>query len=265
MALYLRDQRLKNMTINAESIALINSVFVARQNALNTGVPDSDTDKKLILNYIIRFDNKGYRVFLLNELLQYFNEAKEVERVIFTVETPESVRTNRQLGTYLELRLDKDANACILTVTSNDKDFVDTSFCAVQDVLIKCKNKYGWVRSAWTLLGVQITAVTLMFVLSLWAAAKIAPKLSIANAFIIAFLFMLLIFSNLWTYLNPQILLLLNSFFPNMKFYRPGRQRLYWLMQAVIGGIVLAVVLYLLSLSFSFLLDMLGSFVNKNP
>lgn len=266
MAHYLRDERISNLSINADSLAQLSAVFADRAATLNVNVSEIDNgSNRAFLTYVIRFDNKGYRVFSLEDLLRYFQLAKEVERVLFTVETGESQRSNRQAGTYLELRLDeKDPNTCFITVTSDDKDWVDASFAAVHDVLTKCKNMNGWTRTAWTQFGVQIVGVTLGFIFSLWAAAKIAPKLVIDNPFILSFLFVLLIFSNVWTYLNQRILWVLNTAFPNIKFYRPDKGRLHWLMQALIGGIVFAIVMFVLSQASSILMDILGSFVRKD-
>lgn len=265
MAHYLRDERATNLTINTDNLAQISAAFADRTGVLNYDVPENDgSGRRALLAYIIRFDNKGYRVFSLEDLLKYFSLAKEVERVVFIVESAESLRSSRQSGTYLELRLDaKDTNNCFLTTTSDDKDWVDASFSAVQDVLSKCKNRNGWARSAWTHFGVQIVGVTLGFVLSLWAAEKIAPRLSIENSSIFSFLFVLLIFSNTWTFLNQRVLWLLNYSFPNMNFYRPDKNRLHWLIQAIVGGIVFAVVMYILGQALSFLLDVLNSFVRK--
>ena len=267
MAYLLRDQHIANLSVDEDSLRQINAVFESCEKAINTDVPENDnTGKRAFLTYIIRFDNKGYRVFSLEYLLRYFHQAKHVERVIFTVETGESLRSGRQLGTFLELRLDeKDPNNCLLTVTSNDGDWVDSSFSAVQDVLVKCGNMNGWARTAWTQLGVQIVGVTLAFILSLWAAVKISPKLAIENSFIISFLFVLLIFSNTWTYLNQKIISFINALFPNLKFYRPRKDRVHWFMQAIVGGIALAVMLYILSWVFSYGGDILGSLVNKGP
>ena len=196
MAHFLRDQHVTNRSVNEDNLRQISAVFQSREGVINADVPENDdTGKRAFLTYIIRFDNKGYRVFSLEDLLRYFHQAKDVERVIFTVETEESSRSGRQLPTFLELRLDeRDPNSCSLTVTSNDGDWVDSSFSAVQDVLVECKNKNGWVRTAWTQFGVQIIGVTLGFVLSLWAAVTISPKLAVENSFVISFLFVLLIF-----------------------------------------------------------------------
>ena len=266
VAHFLRDERLTNLSIDGDSLAQLSAVFADRAAALFAKIPaDADESKKPYFTYIIRFDNKGYRVFALDDLLRYFRVAKDIERVLFTVETGESLRSNRQIGTYLELRLDaKDPNTCLLTVTSDDKDFVDASFSAIHDVLVKRKNRNGWVRTAWTTFGVQIVGVTIGFMLSLWAATKIAPKLAVENAFLFAFLFVLLIFSNIWAYLNQRLLWLLNVVFPHLRFVRPDKERLHWLLQAVVGGIVFAIVMYVLSQVFTFFIDMLGGFIRKD-
>ncbi len=251
--------------MDEDSLRQINAVFESRHVAINAGVPTNDpAEKRALLTYIIRFDNKGYRVFSIEEFLRYFHQAKDVERVLFTIETGESLRSNRQVGTYMDLRLDeKDANSCFLAVTSDSGDWVDASFSAVQDVLDKCKNMNGWVRTAWTQFAVQIIGVIFGFVLSLWAAVKISPQLAIDNSFVISFIFVLLIFSNIWVYLNQQIISFINSLFPNLKFYRPRKDQMHWFMRTLIGGIAVAVTLYVLNWAFSYVGSILGSLVNK--
>ena len=93
--------------------------------------------------------------------------------------------------------------------------------------------------------------------------SQISPKLKIENAFIISFLFALLIFSNTWLYFRNLILTTVNKYFPNLKFYRPSKDRMHWLMQAVIGGIIVAIIIYLLSLGFSFIGDFLGKIASN--
>ncbi len=265
MARFYRDQHVANLTINEDVLTQLNAVFESRERSLNEQLaPDDNTATRAFLTYIIRFDSKGYRVFSLDEVLRYFRQAKEIERVIVTLETGESLRSNRVVGTHLEVHLDeKNPNGCYLSVTSDHKDWVDSSFSATEDVLDKCKNRNGWARSPWTLLSVQIAGVIFGFVLSLWFATKISPKLTIENSFVISFIFVLLIFSNMWTYLNQKIVAYIYSLFPNLKFYRPPKDRLHWLMQAVVGGIAVAVTLYVLGLVFSYIGGVLGVFINK--
>lgn len=266
MGHFLRDQQIANVTITEESVIQLSSIFSERARTLNASSSVAEaTDKTAFLTYVIRFDNKGYRVFSIDDLLKYFRQAKSVERLLLTIETAESLRSNRALGTLMELRLDeKEPTSSFLTVTADDKDWVDASFAAVQDALVRHRNKNGWVRTAWTTFGVQLVGVTLGFLLSLWAATKIAPKLAIENAFVFGFLFVLLIFSNTWTYLNHLILRLMNTAFPAIKFFRRDREKLHWLVQTMVGGIVVAAVLYAIGQAAAFLLEMLGTLVNKS-
>lgn len=261
MGHYLRDQQATNISVTESAVSQISAVFIDRAKALNDEVPeDDDSGRRAFISYIIRFDNKGVRVFTLEELLRHFRQAKSVERLIFSVETGQSVQSNRQVGAYLELKLDeKDANGCFFTATADDSDWVDASFSSMQETLAKYKNRNGWVRSSWTAFGVQIVGVTPGFVLSLWAATKLAPRLSIENAFIFSFFFILLIFSNTWTYLNQLILRIVNLAFPNVKFLRSDKERLHWLLQAVIGGIAGAAALFFLNQVFMLFLEMIGS------
>jgi len=246
LAHFFRDENVGNLTINEEALEQISSVFQSRHATMQPTSTTAGTtgSQSVFLTYIIRFDNKGYRVFALDDLLRYFRQAIYVERILFVLESDQSMRSNRAVGTYLELRLDeKDPNNCNLTATSNDGDWVESSFSAVKEVLSKCGTKSGWARSAWTQLGIQIIGVTVGFLISLWAALRISPHLAIENAFLISFIFVLMIFSNTWTYLNQRLLALVGYAFPNLKFYRSTKDRLHWLLQTVIGGIVVAITL----------------------
>lgn len=265
MAHFLRDQMISNISVTEENLTQLSSLFLERVRTLNATILDSEIlDKTAILTFIIRFDNKGYRVYSIEDVLTYFRQAKSIERVLLTIETAESLRTNRAIGTVMELRFDGKDQSSSFLVTSDDKDWVDASFSAVQETLSKYQNWNRWARSAWTIFGVQIVGVTLGFLLSIWAAAKIAPKLAIENAFIITFLFSLLIFSNTWTYLNQLVLRLIDAAFPNVKFFRRDKDRLHWLLQAIVGGIVGAAVLYVIGQAAAFLLELLSTLVSKN-
>lgn len=262
MARFLRDEQLSNLTLTADRLIQLEQVFRSRYQLTPELVNDNDNPKAYMF-YVIRFDNKGYRVFSLDELLSYFNQADMVERVIFTIETDDSLQTNRETGSYLELRLDSlTSSNCYLVVSSEDADWSDASFSGVKEVIDKCKNKHGLARGAWSELLVQLGGVFAGFLLSLWAAIEISPYIDIDNSFLITFLFVLLVFSNLWNYLNQKILSLVNALFPSVKFYRPDRDRLHWLLQAVIGGILVGITLFLLNLVFGFIGKILGQFIN---
>jgi len=257
MAYFLRDEKIINTTIDLDSIEKLCRMFTERLDSLNSGLAENDTsDAKALLTYIIRFDNKGYRVFSISELKYYYEQAKQIERIIITIESVVSLKSNRNMGTYMELRLDKnDQNNCILIVTSDNKDWVDASFSATQEVLSKFKNKNGYVRTTWTPFMVQIFGVFIGFTLCLWTAFKISPLIKIENPLIIVFLFVLLIFSNIWTYLNAQLLRILDNLFPNIRFVHEGHERIHWLFRTIVGSSIFAIILYLLNLAQKFLID----------
>ena len=255
MAKFLRDIHILNVKITEVVIIQLAEVFEIRAQALvDSADSQNNDDIKPFLTFIIRFDGKGYRLFSLDELLHHFRRAKDVERIIITVETPVSIKSNRRAGEHVEVRFDRlDDKSCYLSVTSDDSDWVDSSYSAVQEIIAKCKTKYGWARSGWSTLTIQLIGIVPGFALSLWAAASIAPSFEIENAFIITFFFALLIFSNAWSYINNIVLLYVHSVFPNVQFYRPDKDRINWLMRAIIGGTTTAFILYLLNLLFTYI------------
>lgn len=264
MARYLRDQYVQNISVDTDAISQISKVFAERfaqlQSEPNINPPQG---KGTFFTYIIRFDNKGYRVFSLDELMMYFNQGRHVERVIFTVESGDSVSSNRSVGAYLELCLDvRDPSRCMLVASSDNKDWAEASFAAVHEVLAKYKTNNGIARGQWANLGIQMLGVIIGFIISLWLSFKIAPNIKLENSFVISFLFILLVFSNIWGYLNHTILLLIAKLFPNIEFIRPTKARLHWILQAVVGSAAFAIVIYLLGEAFSFLSKVLSSFLS---
>lgn len=265
MAFFLRDELVTNVTIDEEALIQISQAFETRRPTMPLAqLPADGLPDQVHLTYIIRFDNKGYRVFSLPDLLHHFRQADYVERVFFTLESSQSLRTNRIVGSLMELRLERHdpGRTAFLTATADAADWVDASFSAVREVLGRHKNRNGWIRGAWTDLIIQVIGVFVGFVVSLWFASKIAPKLTIDNAFLISFFLVLLVFSNLWTFINQRLRALVNMAFPNVSFYRPNRDGGHWLIQGLIVGIAGAVTLYLIGLLLSYVGQVLGTFVN---
>lgn len=263
MAQFLRDTHLKNVKVTEDTLVQLTEVFANRgQPLIDAATQQQNDDKKPFLTFIIRFDGKGYRLFSLEELIRHFRRANEVERIVITIETPESLRSNRLVGEHLDVRFDKiEENNCFISVTADDSDWVDASYSAVSEIINKHKTKNGWARSGWSTLTIQLLGVVGGFALSLWAASRISPSLSIENAFVITFFFALLIFSNAWSYINTIVLSRVHRTFPNIQFYRPDKDRINWLLQALIGGIATAFMLYIFSLLFTFI----GEFLSEIP
>ncbi|MEX0660260.1 MAG: hypothetical protein WEA58_05585 [Balneolaceae bacterium] len=259
MASFLRDEQVENLTISEERIIQFDQAFLTRSLTVPERVEDPN-DTLVYYYNVIRFDNKGYRVFSIDELKSYFNQADQVERVIFTIESKDSLNSNRATGSYMELRLDaSNSSNCYLVVSSEDADWVDASFSNVKEILDKCKNKHGLARGAWSELSIQLSGVLIGFLISLWAAVSMTPFLEVDNAFFIIFLFALLIYSNLWTYINETIHSFVRRIFPPIKFYRTNRDKLHWILQAIVGGTFAAIILLFLKLIF----NAVGYFLNQ--
>lgn len=268
MASFLRDIRISNITITEHILQLIHELLLNRAVAANAAIEkqnlteEQKADQRLVPSYVVRFDNRGYRLHDAAEALRYFQQASEVERVIFTLDSAQSERTNRQYGTFFELRLDaKDSNNCFIQVSSDDGDTVDAVYNGLLEIVEKCKNRNGWARNTWTQLLVQILGVGLGFVLSLIAAIKASPSIKVENAFVLTFIFAFLIFSNAWGFINQQILGLLNYAFPNVRFTRQGNDGVHWLVQALVGGLLLTAFLFSFSKVMGWVGGVLGAYV----
>ena len=261
MAAFLRDERVSNVKIDEDALAQINDVFTARLGTL----PPDNQPAPGFLYYIIRFDNKGYQVHTFELLMSYFRNAKYVERVIFTLVSARAIETNRNVGSYFELRLDhNEPNTCIVQVASDDSGWVDAAFSGLAETLSKFRNKHGWARSRWTEFIIQITGIFLGFFVSLLGAAQLAPNLAIENAFLISFFFFLLVFSNSWGFINHQLNRLANYAFPNIKFDRPSKDGIHWLIQTLVGGIVAAVAVFVINELLSYMGRVIGQFASGN-
>ena len=165
MARFLRDEVLTTLTIDEDALRQLHSAFQARVSSMpERPQENSGGEAGGSINYVIRFDNKGYRIFTIDELIDYFGQAKCVDWIIINAESRTSLQSNRLVGSYMELRLDaRNPNLCLLTVSSDSGDWVDASFSSVIDVLARCKNHNGWARSAWSALAIQLGGVFFAF------------------------------------------------------------------------------------------------------
>ena len=266
MAKYLRDEHLKNITINEQSLELINSFLIERGISTNREVEQANgsEDDILRLTYIIRFDNRGYKLTDYNDVKKYFSQADKIERIIFTLDSNTSERTNRMYGTYYETRFDSiDPNNTYIQVASDDGDAVDAVFSGLKEIINKGKNNNGHIRNTWSQLLVQIFGVAVGFLISLIAGLKASPHLNIENSFVISFLFAFLIFSNAWGFINQQLLRFLDFAFPNVRFVQPNKNSWHWLAQALVGGLVVALTLLFISGIFEWVGKILGQFIAK--
>lgn len=263
MSKYLRDEFLKNLSLNESKIQKINDAILEIAHETNsrlTQTTEAEKDKLVLPSYIIRFDNKGFLLYDFNKVLKYFKEARKVERVIFILDFIESYVSNKQRGKCLELRFDKnDINNCYLSVQDDRSDWVDASFCKIKELLERYKNKNYLIRNNWTNFIVQISGVFAGFILSLWVAYKISPFLTIDYPFVVTFILTFLLFSNAWTFINPLVFRLLDYYWPNISF--KDIKGFHWLIKALISAVFVGFSLLVLNKLFIYIGTLLKGFV----
>ncbi|KIP77475.1 hypothetical protein SN13_23465 [Vibrio alginolyticus] len=260
----MRDQHIKNVSVNEELLQQIDDFLSDRERSTNEVLEEKGAVQEdfLLLNYVIRFDNRGYKLSKFSDVKKYYSQASKVERIVYTLESNRAVFSNKQQGTSIELRFDSnDPNNTYLQISSDDGDLVDSVFCGLLEIVKKYQNHNGKIRNAWTQLLIQILGVGLGFVASLLITLKVYPFVKIENAFVITFLFTFLIFSNAWGYINQQLLNLVNRLFPNIRFIRAGRYRWTWVWQSLVGGLIVAFALLIINGILDWVINILRAYV----
>ncbi|EGQ7352737.1 membrane domain protein [Escherichia coli] len=264
MSYFYRSKNISGVSINEDSLISLSTAIVECCVKMNEQAQKESREVCAQCVFFILFDGKGYKVDSIGELVKYFRQATRIDQIIFTIETYQSRQSNRMNGSWMELRIDeRNSNSSTMIVASEDNEWVDSLWITIQDLLNKCKNKFRFFRTAWTMLSIQISGVTVGFLLSLWTASKLAPKLSIDGAFALSFICIFILFSNLWSFAIPLIIKLIDFLFPSVKFVINGKNYFHWSVQAIIGAIASAVILYFISSMLLFALEMLNSIIKK--
>lgn len=256
MSQFLRDEVLKNLTIDQDALSKINEDLVEIVNKFNTPLRTQIADdnlyiqKALIRTYIIRFDGKGFHLYDFQQVMKCFGDAKNVERVIFQVDSIES--KGGLTGKRIDIRFDSgNADNCSLLVQDDDKDWVDCTFIRLKDRICKHTNKNRYVRHQGTVICIQFTGVILGLVFSAWAAITVAPLLKIDNALLFAFIGAFLLYSNAWTFLFDRAIKFVNFCWPNVRFRKPSG--MHWFLQSIVASTAFLVMAFILSRIFHYL------------
>lgn len=261
MSQYLRDERLRNLSFSEEALTKINEEVLEIAMQINKDLDIKSNDevvrKKIIIpSYIIRFDNKGFRLYDFGKIIKHFREAHRIERFIFSLESIESIRTSKMSGKSIELRLDaNDSTNCFIVVQDDDSYWVDSVFCKLKECLSEYKNMNFLIQNRAVPFCIQLCGVIFGFLVSLWVATKIAPKLAIDNALAFAFVIIFLLFSNVWTWLYEGILRCFNYFWPNIQFKERGG--IHWLVKAIISSAFVGGFFFILNQLFIYCVQMM--------
>ncbi|WP_218619062.1 hypothetical protein, partial [Pseudomonas aeruginosa] len=209
---------------------------------------------------VVRFDNRGYKAYGTDDVMAYWQQAFKIERTVFSIDSVASLNSNKAVGSYAELKLDVEEGNCWLTVSSDDREWLDGTFNSIEQYLSSCKNKNSLVRTPWTPLITYVTGQALILVFSLWLAVKISPRLAVDNPVLVGFIILFFLYLPIWQVLHGQLIRYVGLAFPHIKFHKQSRT-LHWFGQAIVGAVVLAG----LGQAGSWLLSLLGELIRLNP
>jgi hypothetical protein len=255
MAFYLIDRFVTNVSLDIDRLKILRDVFFERKAQLVTHF--NNKEDEVFVTFTIRFDEKGYKTFSFSEFESYYEQAINIERIIFSLETTASLKTNKSTGEYIDLCLDvKENSRCILVSSSENKDWCENSFNTINNILLKYKTKYSFLRTDFTPLVIQLSGVIIGYLLCISLAYKTYTKFHTENSFILIFFFIFLILSNLWTYLNKYILNFFDKVIPNIEVYRENKNKVHWLLQTIIGSSVIGIIWFFLVKSSNYFFDL---------
>lgn len=224
MSKFLRDEFLTNITISEQLLIEIKKEIVKIAEKENKNKVNEMKEKNLFITYTIRFDNQGFRMYGFEEAIEYYKKACIVERFLFNLNSGKSLSTNGLFGKSISLWFDsKEPINCQLVVQDDDKDWTDSIFIKIKEILKKYKNKNHVFRNKWIPFILQLLGIMVVFLTSYWVSVQIAPKLTIENALAFIFLISLILFSNVWSFVFNFIIKYIYDLYPNLSFKEKER------------------------------------------
>lgn len=222
----------------------------------NRDVPDD----ALLIDYVIRFDNKGFKVFDFSTLLRHYREAGGVEKIYFGLSSLKSKRTNQQFGKSIEVCVNAfNDQECKLIVQDDDLTWVDSNFLITKEIIGRFKNFYWLIRSDWTRVIVHFLGLVITLSGSWFLAGQFFPISVSASSFYFSFALFLILFSNISTFVYPAVLKIIDHLFPNIVFLEKRKMFYYQLLTALVS----AVFLYVCAVSFNKVIYLIGKFAQS--
>jgi hypothetical protein len=246
MSSYLRDKHYQNITITKEGMSKINSELESIRDRVNI-TANINPENKLNIYYIIRFDDKGFKITNFGDVTKHFDEAGHFNRIFYILECDKNKLSNREHGKSIEISFVTDGSSTSkIIVQDDDKSWVNESFLSLDEQIKKYKNFNNIVSNLYVGMLIQFIGVFTGFSISLRTADILSSKINIENSLVFTFIFVFLLFSNLWMYLYPFIVTSIATIFPSISF---KKNEPHWLLKGCLQ--------YLVNLSLIFFLGYL--------
>lgn len=241
---YLRDKKLIKKTITEDSLNALVEVLEDQESKLNS----TNAKGYCFISFVIRYDGKGYKIFVLSDLLKHYKKAKNIERIYLKLDIAGDIPNAMRDGEAIEVWLSNINNeTSYIKVEGDDLDWVNLTFTALDEIFDQCKSRHSWIRGGWVPLAIQLSGVMVIFTLCLLLSRSASEHLIFENPGLFAFIFFFLVFSNIWTYLNPLIMRLLENIFPNIYFNRKDKQDINTLLMGSVTAGLLGLLWFVLS------------------
>lgn len=251
MSDYLKDHYIPFHTIGSKQLEEINHELQAIIEEA------ASKDNLLRLVYTMRYDGMGIRRDF-QEIRDCFDRARKVERFIFEVTGPNYLTNNLGKRIQLWFELHKP-ESCLLVVEDDDEKWVDNVFKRLSTRLSHYKNHNEILRHPLTELVIQLFGVTAGFSACLIFASLLSPHIKIQHSFFVLFIGLLIIFSNLWTFILSLIGKVRDKYWPATSF---KKKPLGLIGQAFLGLVISVLLTSLLKWAWN-ILEKAGSLVIK--
>ena len=254
MSKYLKDGKLEYLTITEIELKSIYDKLCEIRNEENEKIDKTLTTLEkggriYKLSYILRADGTGVTYTNYAEFIAKFNDATEVERVIMTLRN--SFNEQQRIDKQIDLRFDPLSDSLSSYLVEDDcNTWVEGVLNTVIKPLSKFKNYNHIFYSSWFAFVFQITGVFLILLLSVWLSSIIAPYLTIESPFLVAFVVIIMLFSNLWVFLSSGAKEYIDKEFPKIQFKK--REKWDWIWKGA--------TLLLIGYVFQFLISKLSKF-----
>lgn len=86
MSDFLRDVALKNLLVTEERLIALNELLEEIVEDVNNSLEENSADK-LQITFVLRFDNKGFVLHDIDEVIDHFRHCRRVQKLIIGVNT----------------------------------------------------------------------------------------------------------------------------------------------------------------------------------
>ena len=253
---YLRDTALKNLLITEERLTELHTLLDEIVTDANRGLDQND-QTRVELNYILRFDYKGFILHNLPDVIRLFKRARKVQKLIIAINT----KGNAALPLigpfgipyiypgkciYLQLARDEASYAqgpnferqmqntpSYLLVTDNNNGWTEGCFSRIKENLDIYKSRSSLViRAPWFPVALNLVIGILTFTIALLGTLRLSDYFSASSAPAAIFVLLLIVINPILSSLHKPLLRLVDHFYPNIAF---RELQAHWVIQGIIA------------------------------